>query len=192
MPTPTLTERRRVQTRLEIAKSASELFLRDGYDSITAEDIAEDAGVSLRTFYRYFSSKDEVLSPIIIEGMRQLVEHVAARPDREGLTTAVERAFEQVAHESADSGPLLTLLTGVPALRSRWLHDLRTIEDALVPIVRQRARRPLSDEQARLTAAAVITGLRVVLESSARTGWAGSLRDSLRDALRYLRAGARL
>jgi AcrR family transcriptional regulator len=192
MASPTLTERRRVQTRREIAKSALELFLRDGYDKINAEDIAEDSGVSLRTFYRYFSSKDDVLSPIITDGMLELVEHIASRPARERLMTAVERAFEELTPTNADSGPLLTLLTGVPALRSRWLHDLRAIEEALVPVIQARARRPISDEHARLTAAAVVTGLRVVLEFSARPGSGGSLADSLGDALHYLRDGANL
>ena len=192
MVSPTLTERRRVQTRREIAQSALELFLRDGYEKINAEDIAEDSGVSLRTFYRYFSSKDEVLSPIITDGMLELVEQIASRPARERLMTAVERAFEELTPTNADSGPLLTLLTDVPALRSRWLHDLRAIEEALVPVIQARARRPISDEHARLTAAAVVTGLRVVLESSARPGFGGSLADSLGDALHYLRDGANL
>ncbi|HEY6397092.1 MAG TPA: TetR family transcriptional regulator [Solirubrobacteraceae bacterium] len=192
MASPTLTERRRLQTRLEIAKSAEALFLRDGYDSVTAEDIAEDSGVSLRTFYRYFSSKDEVLSPIITDGMLELVGHIAARPARESLVTAVQHAVDEITPENADAGPLLTLLTGVPALRSRWLHDLRTIEEALVPVVHERARRPISDEHARLSAAAVVTGLRVVLESSVQPRSGGSLSDSLGQALRYLRDGARL
>jgi AcrR family transcriptional regulator len=192
MASPTLTERRRVQTRREIAKSALELFLRDGYEQINAEDIAEDSGVSLRTFYRYFSSKDEVLSPIITDGMLELVEQIASRPARERLMTAVERAFEELTPTNADSGPLLTLLTDVPALHSRWLQDLRAIEEALVPVIQARARRPISDEHAHLTAAAVLTGLRVVLESSAGPGSGGSLADSLGDALHYLRDGANL
>jgi len=58
---PALTERRKAQTRREIAEHALELFVRNGYSAVGADAIADAAGVSLRTFYRYFSGKDEVL-----------------------------------------------------------------------------------------------------------------------------------
>ena len=64
MGRPTLTERRKAQTRREIAETALALFAREGYDGVSAETIAEEASVSLRTFYRYFTGKDAVLSPI--------------------------------------------------------------------------------------------------------------------------------
>src|SRR5438477_76719 len=67
MTRPPLSERRRTHTRREIAESAVTLFARDGYDNVSVEDIAEEAGISLRTFYRYFSAKDEVLSPIVTQ-----------------------------------------------------------------------------------------------------------------------------
>ena len=69
MARPALTERRKAQTRREIAESALGLFVRHGYEAVSVEAIAEEAGVSLRTFYRYFSAKDEVLSPIITDGI---------------------------------------------------------------------------------------------------------------------------
>src|SRR5438128_1206183 len=65
MGRPTLTERRKAQTRREIAETALALFARQGYDGVSAETIAEEAGVSLRTFYRYFTGKDAVPSPIV-------------------------------------------------------------------------------------------------------------------------------
>ena len=69
MARPTLTERRKAQTRREIAETALALFARKGYDGVSAETIAEEAGVSLRTFYRYFTGKDAVLSPIVTDGL---------------------------------------------------------------------------------------------------------------------------
>src|SRR5439155_5577515 len=50
MGRPTLTERRKAQTRREIAETALALFARQGYDGVSAETIAEEAGGSLRTF----------------------------------------------------------------------------------------------------------------------------------------------
>jgi AcrR family transcriptional regulator len=194
MARPALTERRKAQTRREIAESALGLFARDGYDNVSVEAIAEVAGVSLRTFYRYFSAKDEVLSPIVTDGIEEFAEHIARRPAAEDLATAVQRAYEEVspAVNPRSVQALVQLFLYVPALQARWLHDLRAIEEALVPIVRQRAQRPLPDDQAQLTAAAVVTGLRVALELSTRNASSEPLADTLGHALHYLRAGANL
>jgi AcrR family transcriptional regulator len=191
---PALTERRKAQTRREIAETALALFARDGYDNVSAEAIAAEAGVSLRTFYRYFSTKDEVLSPIITEATQEFVAAIDARPAREGLATAVQRAYEGIRPQQGPEGvrALIGLLTDVPALRARWLSDLRTIEDALLPVVQRRARRPMRDDQARITAAAIVTALRIAVETLARSPANDPPIDALARALKYLREGANL
>ena len=170
------------------------LFARDGYDSVGVEAIAEAAGVSLRTFYRYFAGKDEVLAPVISDGTANLAERIAARPAGETLAVAVQRAYESV---STDAGPaevrrLIGLLTTIPALRARWLSDLRTIEETLVPLVRERAQPPVSEDDARLTAAVIVTALRVTLELSASADGPEPSAVMLGRTLQYLRDGARL
>lgn len=194
MPRVSLVERRRTQTRHEIAKVALELFRESAYDNVTAEKIAEESGVSLRTFYRYFSGKDEVLSPIMTAGTDEFAGLIAERPADEDLCTAVERAYEQMRLRVGTAGVrgLMELVTAVPSLRAHWMADLRTIEDALVPVIRERAARPLEDAQAPLTAAAIVTALRVTLELSTQPGYAEPLGETLGRALRYLRDGANL
>jgi len=63
---------------------------------------------------------------------------------------------------------------------------------ALVPVIHQRSASPLDDQQLRLTAAIVVTALRVTLEFSTRPGSAEPGGEALGDALRYLRGGANL
>src|SRR5207237_8593119 len=97
MGRPTLTERRKAQTRREIAETALALFAREGYDGVSAEAIAEEAGLSLRTLYRSFTGKDAVLSPIVTDGIDELAERLPPRP-------ALERsaiALNDPAHEDA-------------------------------------------------------------------------------------------
>jgi AcrR family transcriptional regulator len=194
MGRPTLTERRKAQTRREIAETALALFAREGYDGVSAETIAEEAGVSLRTFYRYFTGKDAVLSPIVTDGVDELTERLAARPAPESLATALHNAYQEITPQQGQEGVrvLIGLFLDVPALRAQWLEDLRKIEEALIPIVQERARRPLTDLQAQLSAAAAVTALRVALEHEARSAPPASPADTLHAALAYLRDGAKL
>ncbi|MFB6843161.1 TetR family transcriptional regulator, partial [Streptomyces sp. NPDC056361] len=67
-PSPSLTERRKAATQLDIARAAAELFTERGPDGTTAEDIAQRAGVALRTFYRYFRSKQDAVAPLLAGG----------------------------------------------------------------------------------------------------------------------------
>src|SRR6266496_1645481 len=177
MTRPPLSERRRTHTRREIAESAVTLFARDGYDNVSVEDISEEAGISLRTFYRYFSAKDEVLSPIFTQGTEDLLDHIARRPAAEDLAEAVEHAYRQISPPT-------------DRVQARWLNDLRALEAALVPVVRQRTL--VNDHDAHLSAAVIVTALRVTLEQSTRDKSAEPLADTLSRALRYLRNGARL
>lgn len=189
MGRPTLHERRKFQTRREIAEAALTLFARDGYDQVGVDAIAEEAGVALRTFYRYFSAKDEVLSPIITAGTTELLAAIVARPAAEPLAEALEHAYAQLSPPIHPDGAraLMKLLTDVPALRARWLNDLRTIEERLAPLLLQRAPL-LNEDEIRLTAAAIVTALRVAHEHS--TDIKSTI--SLGSALQYLKRGANL
>src|SRR5260370_25850404 len=130
MTRPPLSERRRTDTRREIAESAVTLFARGGYANVSVEDIAEEAGISLRTFYRYFSAKDEVLSPIFTQGTEDLLDHIARRPAAEDLAEAVEHAYRRV-NPPTDRVPARTrLFTDAPTLQPPWLTAPRALEAA--------------------------------------------------------------
>jgi AcrR family transcriptional regulator len=191
----TLNERRKKATRLEIAEIALRLFVRDGYAHVTAELIAEEAGVSLRTFYRYFSTKDEVLGPIVEERVGRFVDVLADRPWTESLAVGVQRAVDEVtAQQRATTTPMpvAQVFADAPALHARWLQDLRLIEEALVPVVHQRLGSSYSKAQAQVTAAVIITALRLGFERSVADGSSTSLIETLGEILSYLRDGAGL
>ncbi len=89
MTQPSLYDRRRDYTVREISRVAMRLFAERGFDSVTVEDIAAEVGMSARTFFRYFSSKDEV----VLRSLR-------------GMTTRLVTTFE----EHATTEPPITAL----------------------------------------------------------------------------------
>lgn len=60
-PTEGLRERKRRETQQRIAEVGQRLFLSQGYDSTTLDAIAAEAGISRRTFFSYFKSKDDII-----------------------------------------------------------------------------------------------------------------------------------
>ena len=59
-PAP-LRERRRLETSAALVAAAHELFVRQGYDATTMDDIADAAVVSRRTLFRYFPTKEDLV-----------------------------------------------------------------------------------------------------------------------------------
>ncbi|MGW7522427.1 TetR/AcrR family transcriptional regulator [Streptomyces sp. NPDC054783] len=176
-PPSSLTERRKAATRLEIAHAAAELFATQGPHATTAEEIARHAGVALRTFYRYFGSKQDAVSPLLAAGAdrwRTLLE--AAEPGAD-LTTALETAVERLPaapDEAAATALLRTreLLRAAaddPALRAVWYRVNQESEERLVPVVARLADGRLGAVQVRLVAAAAADAIRIALEIWADT-----------------------
>ncbi|KAF1044964.1 MAG: putative mycofactocin biosynthesis transcriptional regulator MftR [Herbaspirillum frisingense] len=60
-PPEGLRERKRRETRRRIAEVAQGLFMAHGYAATTLDDIAAQAGISRRTFFSYFKSKDDII-----------------------------------------------------------------------------------------------------------------------------------
>ena len=95
MPKPTLRELSRQASRQRIADVALELFFERGYDATTVEEIATAAGMSERTFFRYFATKDEAFFSTAAEDTDAVVEMVLSRPASEAPWDALQYAVEQ-------------------------------------------------------------------------------------------------
>jgi AcrR family transcriptional regulator len=85
--------RKRDYVAAEIAKAAARLFGEHGYDNVTVDEIAAAAGISARTFFRYYATKDEVLVRFQRRVYERLVRALEARPADEGAVTAMRNAY---------------------------------------------------------------------------------------------------
>lgn len=87
-------ERKKQRTRQALIEEARRLFDEQGYETTTVAQIAEAAGVSPRTFFSYFASKEDVLHDNTAErvevAVRTIRTHAAEVPAPEALARAVE------------------------------------------------------------------------------------------------------
>jgi AcrR family transcriptional regulator len=81
---------------IEIEAIALGLFEERGFKEVTVEDIASATRISVRTFYRYFPSKEDVLQVRIDRRSRTLRIALETRPEDEPPMQSLRRALEEV------------------------------------------------------------------------------------------------
>ena len=81
---------------------ALELFAVDGPDRVTVEQIANAAGISVRTFFRYFPSRDDVMLALPLRQVEDLCARVASRPSSESVLEAFIAAVREAQGDFAD------------------------------------------------------------------------------------------
>lgn len=140
-----LRERTRRAVQGELVEAAQNLFLERGYDATTVDDIAAAAGLSRRSFFRYFTSKEElVLGKFEMSG-EELAEAFRARPASEDDWTSIQRMFDGVVEYVADEEKarrlelLEQIVASTPSLRAAYLGRLDAIQGSIVEAMRERA-----------------------------------------------------
>jgi AcrR family transcriptional regulator len=91
----------REATRTALREAALARFVRDGFDATSIADIAADVGVTPRTFYRYFASKDEVLFADYEDRLDWFRRALSVRPRREPLIQSVRAAVDSFPDDPA-------------------------------------------------------------------------------------------
>jgi AcrR family transcriptional regulator len=92
---------RRERTRAALREAALARFVRDGFDATSIADIAADAGVTVRTFYRYFAGKDEVLFADYEDRLDWFGRALSVRPRKESLVDSVRAAVDSFPDDPA-------------------------------------------------------------------------------------------
>lgn len=120
-----------------LREAALELFDEQGYDQATVAGISERAGVTERTFYRYFADKREVLFAGSERLEQNVVAGIAAAPADSDTAALVDTALAALA---ANFTPQLrpfarrrsAVLNANPALRERELLKLASLKTATI------------------------------------------------------------
>lgn len=185
------------RTREALRQAAVVRFLAQGVEDTSAEQIAADAGVSLRTFYRHFASKHDLLFADYDVGLQWFRSALAERSPRESIIESVQSAILARPYDD-------WAVAKIPALRAqeldpgRIVRHIRQVETEFADVIEahlggEDPPQPGTDDRMRITviarciAAAVFGAMEVWMLGDDRT--LPELTRLTREALQTLQKG---
>ena len=125
-----------------LIKAAIELFAEQGYDATTVVEIAERAGLTKRTFFRYFTDKREVLFFGAEELERIWLDALTATPADASPLAAVMAGFDPIVEMFEERLPFAQLRAGIikanPELQERELIKLQRLAESITAALVER------------------------------------------------------
>ncbi|MFE5509164.1 MULTISPECIES: TetR/AcrR family transcriptional regulator [unclassified Streptomyces] len=143
-----LRERKKQRTRDALIRVALELFTAQGYERTTVDEIVEAVEVSQRTFFRYFSSKEEVAFAVQQMVEERFVRSLEQRPPAEGpldaMRNAVLSSWDTIGEAITAVVPVelylrtFQLIESTPALLAVHLRRSTEMEETIARIIAER------------------------------------------------------
>ncbi|MGW7069126.1 TetR/AcrR family transcriptional regulator [Streptomyces sp. NPDC054855] len=167
---PSLVQRRKAALRFEIAREAVRLFTSQGVTATTGEQIAQAVGISARTMWRHFPTKESCVLPLLSAGLDFAVEQLRHWPTDMSLLDFFTEAC-RIGELSADTPVILDLIRMTstdPALRSVWLQAHDEALPVLAELLAQRSGGNADDLSVKVHAATLNGALRAAAEDFAQ------------------------
>jgi AcrR family transcriptional regulator len=173
----TLLKRKQQLVRDAIWDAAIGLFAKHGFEEVTVDDIAEAAGVSPRSFFRYFSSKSDLLAQAVFSYGQSIGEAIEACPKSWSALEVMKHVTQDIAQfVASDPRTRLVMRVGESSVAAReaLAGSLVTIEDRVAAAFLSRLRKGAANPlKTRLYAALTLSILQVVTKS-----WASEPKDT--------------
>jgi AcrR family transcriptional regulator len=187
-----LRERKKADTREAIRGAAVDLFCSHGFEGTTMDAVAAAADVSVRTVFRYFPTKEDLVFADVDADLEDLRTLLDARPADEPVMSSVRAVVEVLAgrmERGRDADVRLApLLHDEPALRQRYLGVLDQVEETLADWARLRLAAGPEDLRPGLLAACMVSAQRVVVDAMTQGG-PRPLADLIREAVAVIGRG---
>ncbi|MGW1411690.1 acyl-CoA-like ligand-binding transcription factor [Streptomyces sp. NPDC002403] len=169
-----MAQRKRQLVSNELSEAALQLLALKGFDAVTIDEIAATAGVSKRTFFRYFASKEDVVVQFLVDMGTGMRAALASRPIEDQPSVALQHtvwvSMAACADHSDRALRVVQLILRTPALRARFLERQDQWRDDLAAELAQRlGLDPDTDLYPQLAAGMALTAFDAVLQR-----WSGS------------------
>ena len=191
--TPNLHTQRRQSTREALRQAALASFASRGFSNVTVTELAREAGVTERTFFRHFPTKEAVLFQDYETQVEWLAEALAQRPTSESVFDAV---LAGIAGFPFDLEVVRQAATARSELISsgRIAGHLRVVQASFASVLTEfiRSRYPRVDDielVAEVAGAALAAALVVAVEHWGRAGCVGDLGEITESSMDVLRSG---
>ena len=166
MSATSLRVRKKRETHRALSHAAQELVRQRGLEHVTVDDIAAAGNVSVRTFFNYFSCKEEAVVGVDEDVLVELADEIQRRPDGERPIDTLRAVLV----DAADAGMLRRwqlrneLVSRYPALLPRHLATTVRVEEALARAFAGRGGLDLADNpRPRIFVAAALAAVRAGL-----------------------------
>ncbi|CAM4001568.1 TetR/AcrR family transcriptional regulator [Corynebacterium frankenforstense] len=139
-----LWETKKAATRAAIIESAARILFERGTEALTVAAIAEEAGVSPRTFHNYFSSREDALLEYVVGQVTLLIDELRGAPKDQPLLAALEEATVcGLTAREGEPGPLSAIVRVSEVLNFSLPEDARVrvreqVEQPLLALVAER------------------------------------------------------
>ena len=137
----TLQARKQQLVRDAIWDAAVNLFSEKGFDETTVDDIAQASGVSRRSFFRYFSSKNDLMAHSIVSYGTALADAIHACPRTHSRSEVFRETVRTVAQQSAPGSrtrKIMRIAAKYPAAREAQLTRLAEIQEHVAEVFAER------------------------------------------------------
>jgi len=169
-------------------RGALELFAEQGFEKTTALEVAERAGVTERTFYRYFADKREVLFSASGDLQDAIVAAIGSAPASQDplgiVVAAMEIGVAPLEENRPYSQARAKVITENASLQERELLKLHTLAHASSTALRARGVPPLTADVA---AESAVTMFKIGFETWISNDTAGTFAQCIRSSFDQLR-----
>lgn len=163
-----LRETKKLATRQEIADRAMQLFAARGFDHVTVAEVAAAAGVSEKTVFNYFPTKEDLFYDEVPQREAALVEAIRSRRPGESIVAALHRLQARECSRLGQPGfaVFARIIEDSPALQARELEVMAHFAQVLGAEIE---RALGADERDARIAASLLIGVHRQLHRMART-----------------------
>jgi AcrR family transcriptional regulator len=189
-----LRERKKRATREALARAGLELFAERGYDQTTLAEIADAAGVSTRTIFAYFPSKEDILFAALQATCDALVRALEERPAGIDALSALREFILSSAHEKTElDHKLEQAIAADPTLASHRRARIGQLQEVIAAAIADDLGVSADDRRPQIAAASLTAAFELLEQDDHRGPWRTATSEEIAAAidpvLSFVRAG---